>query len=621
MTPPDRSRFSAPPKEAASIEAFVRANPGAETGSWRIAYPDSRLDLEFVRRGSDTLMVVLGGARSRRAPQPAPFFSGRRLGAGTGLSTLVISDPALHLSDGLLLGWYAGTARTPLEADLPRVVEALFAGSGARRLMLVGGSGGGFAALKLAAALTEAGIEVLALVWNAQTTIRRYKASARRDYARLAWGRAEGEEDAFLDSDPRFRLAPWSGRFGLVYLQNVHDDLHLTQHLPRYLPGAVGKIDAPNTGVVPLGDNGGLWLENFGLGHQPPEKAVVGAVVRRLAAPATDWTRLPFDDIAAALRQTEDETVDDAGPAKRPETSGDDPRFSSGRGVSQRWIVVTRLAPGRRDHARLSAALDQILTTTLPTLAAQTVPELEWVITLDPGAPSAVAEVLTTAAQAAGLTLRLEPLDPVTDTAPPVEAMVGERLSEAAVVGIARLDAGQAVGPHWMARLRDAVDDFDADLPMAMTLVDGLRIDLASSRIAAVRKRHNLIGMAVAAPAAAPRSPFAYSRAIEAEIEAEAGMYRALRSQTPLYAEITYPPSGFDPGGVKPFQDRSWRFGPLDAAWIARGRDLAALDFETAPLPDEVDPAALKTQLRAAIRILRKRDADAAQLEALWYRL
>ena len=124
----------------------------------------------------DVLTVLFHGALDR-ARMRAPLFSRwrfqRQMNAGP---TLAFADPTLDLARTMRLGWYLGTEHVDVTSLMAQVVGKVARDLGARRVVLVGSSGGGFAALHVGALVERA--EVVAM--SPQTDLRRY-------WPRLVW--------------------------------------------------------------------------------------------------------------------------------------------------------------------------------------------------------------------------------------------------------------------------------------------------------------------------------------------------------------------------------------------------------------------------------------------------
>lgn len=127
------------------------------------------LDGLVVNQGSPVLLVSLHGATDREKYQ-LPRFEWLNTLIGTPHSSLYFSDPTLLLGDGLQLSWYTGWDSLDLYAAMASVVREAVAGLNVDRVVVLGSSGGGFAALQLSSYLPGS----VALAMNAQTRISAY---------------------------------------------------------------------------------------------------------------------------------------------------------------------------------------------------------------------------------------------------------------------------------------------------------------------------------------------------------------------------------------------------------------------------------------------------------------
>ena len=251
------------------------------------------------------LPVVFSGAVGTRQGTRAPFFSGTGLGRVLGTPLVAISDPLLASHDELKLGWYAGAAHEHLQRHIGEVLRVLSRRVD-RELLLVGGSGGGFAALHQAMRIE---VPVSALVWNPQTDVLDYDAAAVTEYLVAALGRTREQAESMtrdqrssalrsvgidhrvLTQDAR---APSLRR--LLYLQNA-SDWHVVKHLAPFLEEG---------GFTHSG--GGRWCGRDGVmalvsalatGHSAPPRQVL----EKSMAAMLD-TRVPvaraIDDLQAA---------------------------------------------------------------------------------------------------------------------------------------------------------------------------------------------------------------------------------------------------------------------------------------------------------------------------------
>lgn len=199
------------------------------------------------------LVVSLHGFTDR-ARYSYPRFERRRSFRDAGFSVLYIADPTLTLSDEIELGWYLGAPRVDAAGALVELIEAAMARLRAPNVLLVGSSGGGFAALRLAA-LRE---DWRALVFSPQTSVARYYRNVVAKLERVGFP-AFGDlvtDRSFggrLGLEESFR-SPRGG--SILYIQNLDDPFHVENHF------------APFAAMNPLGV--AFVLEEHGDGHRPP---------------------------------------------------------------------------------------------------------------------------------------------------------------------------------------------------------------------------------------------------------------------------------------------------------------------------------------------------------------
>ncbi|GHC36265.1 hypothetical protein GCM10007291_42150 [Gemmobacter nanjingensis] len=187
-----------------------------------------------IRAGARHVLVVFNGALTTREGRQPPFFVGATLADDLGLPRIAFSDPTLELNEELLLSFYAGHAGFPdLAQTIAGIIDDLAATHGFRPI-LVGGSGGGYAALNIGRRMHS---DPFILVWNPQTDIARYVPAAVAAYVATAFP-AEYDADThdaaattrILDAAlGTSRLMPWECQAQTLLLQN-RSDWHTEHH-------------------------------------------------------------------------------------------------------------------------------------------------------------------------------------------------------------------------------------------------------------------------------------------------------------------------------------------------------------------------------------------------------
>lgn len=177
------------------------------------------------------LKVVLHGA-VRSGIDTYPRFD--RIGSTRNDDDALISfaDPTIGVYRKVLLGWYLGGHGWDPLATMAAVVRSAASSVGAENVILIGGSGGGFAAMQLAFKLDGA----MAFVFNPQTAVMRYNRTAVLNYFNHAHPGHTAE--AVVSANPeRFDVGlAYAGaavKPRIFYAQSIGDSNHMVQH---YIP-------------------------------------------------------------------------------------------------------------------------------------------------------------------------------------------------------------------------------------------------------------------------------------------------------------------------------------------------------------------------------------------------
>ncbi|GAB2625888.1 DUF6270 domain-containing protein [Novilysobacter erysipheiresistens] len=238
------------------------------------------------------LPVFFSGAVSNRGGKPGPFFSGSGIAESKGIAAICIADPTLALDPDLGLAWYAGSSRQQTQACVLELLAGL-ADKFQIELLLVGGSGAGFAALQFGGKLRE---RASVLVWNPQTDLLAYYRNAVKTYLRSAFPDEAWEDDPRLTSagatmrgkgiSHAVHLDYAAGQLPrrLVYLQNASDDFHVLNHAGSLLAGMT--VEA-NEGRYRTADERTLfWFGDWAQGHEPIPKRTLCALIDLMLDPA-----------------------------------------------------------------------------------------------------------------------------------------------------------------------------------------------------------------------------------------------------------------------------------------------------------------------------------------------
>ncbi|MFJ5954532.1 hypothetical protein ACIQC5_01085 [Paenarthrobacter sp. NPDC092416] len=282
------------------------------------------------------LPVFFTGAVDKRSEKTGPFFSGRSLAQRAGCGFVAISDPTLNLDSSLGLAWYAGSRDQDVQGKITTLL-AKIADLYSRELLLIGGSGGGFAALYFGYQL---GDKCSVLAWNPQTDIFKYSPSASKAYFESAFGsqivsalqapRWEDPTKEFLDEfqityDLMGLAEDGTPPRRVLIFQNA-SDWHVGHHLAPFISTA--GFRHMGRGVHEKDKLRLAVLRDFGVDHAPlPSTAVLAAmgslktlendahsalrlVDAALPVSARPFSTLPRDLSALAPRITEELTLE-----------------------------------------------------------------------------------------------------------------------------------------------------------------------------------------------------------------------------------------------------------------------------------------------------------------------
>lgn len=240
-------------------------------------------------------LVAFGGALSNRVGTRPPYFSGRGVAAQLNLPLIAISDPSLVLNESLPLAWYAGNSGARQLGQMLAQLLDRIAQCHNLRLIIFGGSGGGFASLVQSSLLN---CEAAAVAWNPQTSISQYVPEFVVQYLKVAFPELADEAEVALtlaESEQKqclgrllertgslhsVRELPLAKKTSVLYLQNRHD-WHVAAHAKPYL----GQSGWRRIGINSFakGENLAFHLGSWGAGHAPIPTELLVKLIGELA--------------------------------------------------------------------------------------------------------------------------------------------------------------------------------------------------------------------------------------------------------------------------------------------------------------------------------------------------
>lgn len=223
-------------------------------------------------------MIFFQGAVDREKAPLLPNFTGVSFLKNFNFSKVYFSDPALYLDSKLRLAWYSGTMDCDVRSIIRSVISGLAKRFGWEKIIFVGGSGGGFAALHFSALFSDS----LAVVWNPQTNVLDYNPSHVEDYASVCYNTTV---EKLKDAVPLNLIDQY--KFGhsnyVFYLQNS-TDWHVRAHLRPFLRG-MRLSDVSDDCAMALSERFFLVKSSeWGEGHIPPPPDYLAEQISKAAS-------------------------------------------------------------------------------------------------------------------------------------------------------------------------------------------------------------------------------------------------------------------------------------------------------------------------------------------------
>jgi hypothetical protein len=285
--------------DAVNFDSFI-SNADFGDGIHRIIFKGVTLDILIqglgsgLINGSKNCLVGFGGVVSSRSGTRPPFFSGRGVAADLGLPLIAFSDPSLALDENLPLAWYAGNRfERGMLYKIAKIIDRI-AFCHDLKIVIFGGSGGGFAGLAMSHLLR---CDNTVVIWNPQTDIAEYVPNYVLQYIAAAFPELR-DEIKILDASEKSakkdlirKLLERSGviyslinkypsqRSKVLYLQNIHD-WHVDSHLRPYLKSFELRRISPVS--FTSGENFCLHFGDWGVGHSGPPRNTISDIIAGL---------------------------------------------------------------------------------------------------------------------------------------------------------------------------------------------------------------------------------------------------------------------------------------------------------------------------------------------------
>lgn len=235
------------------------------------------LPISTIPGQGDTLHVSFHGALDRGKYSLPRFERGQSL-SGLGINQMVFADPTLDLDPGVSLAWFLGTETQDLHEEMALLVGERMKALGMDRVVLSGSSGGGFAALQVAAFLPESRV----IAFNPQTCVTSYHARLAQKATDVVFpnGRlSDARIRQRLDAAERYKAL--NSKVDVLFIRNDGDSHHSSEHRQPFLekiedlPGITARTITEAWGSGHRSPNAEVYLRLLGeVGLHPHEKVM-----------------------------------------------------------------------------------------------------------------------------------------------------------------------------------------------------------------------------------------------------------------------------------------------------------------------------------------------------------
>ena len=208
---------------------------------------------------SNYILIGFSGMLPRSKNTP-PFFSFRKVAKKIGVGLISISDPSLNLGDNISLSWYVGNY---INGNIPKKIANLLDNiitKTKKKLILCGGSGGGYAALNIHAHMKNKN-KVKSFVWNPQTDITKYNDKVLQNYFSKCI-KPDSKLNIyeirkfFIENGIAYKIDKDESLEQLIFI-NGYDHSHLRKQVRSFFSFSEKSMSK-------------IYVGNWGKGHTPP---------------------------------------------------------------------------------------------------------------------------------------------------------------------------------------------------------------------------------------------------------------------------------------------------------------------------------------------------------------
>lgn len=278
-----------------------------ESGIHTIMHQGVPIDvLMDVNLGTPLCFIFKGNTR-RKATTKLPVFVGFSMVPPGKTSRVSISDPSMYLHPTIGLAWYAGGNDLDLQSVLPRVVQKIVSACSPSKVLMIGGSGGGHAAMYYSRFVKDS----LAVAWNPQDDFLNYEENGVIAYVSKAYdvhtvAEAKLKLSGTIDTEISSFYKRTEPTNYIVYLQNVVDT-HVEKHCRPFMASIGHDISYPLSNGQ-IDERTYLYFsDKWGGDHEPPPKEFLNYMARALIEHPGTWAEMMATGEIVSLLEAADE--------------------------------------------------------------------------------------------------------------------------------------------------------------------------------------------------------------------------------------------------------------------------------------------------------------------------
>lgn len=262
-------------------------------GEKNVYLNEKKINLLIKNSKSYKGVVLIGfhGAIEKRNKINPPYYYFRGVSDKANIPLISISDPSLELSDDLNLAWYLGDEENPLLPKLiSNMLDCFILKSGAK-LILAGGSGGGFSALNIQSMMTKTK-DTFTFAWNPQIYTYQYNDHFTRKYLKYCF--PDKLKSINLDDCNHKKLVSLMKELtycevlqnkeitfkNRLILINGFDNNHLRKQIRPFVSSS--EVLIFNNDYIVF-DDCSVYFGEWGYGHVAPPRELVVSIIREIA--------------------------------------------------------------------------------------------------------------------------------------------------------------------------------------------------------------------------------------------------------------------------------------------------------------------------------------------------